>query len=306
MNLNKVFALLSVLIIFAVPGRDQQISKDATIVNNFPEQGPVIIGSVKRIDQPVAGVNGAVTISVAEQLRDPTLGSEVTTLYSPGPTSPKYPRFGWNRLPPVLGHTVLLFLTGGKPDWQVIEVLDLEKGENGTLPSIRAMIALQTQAARGEQAPLFEALSRGNHALRNLAADLLLRQACVSDSECRTKVLRILSGIAQNSQQPDQERAWAVSTMAHRVFTGFPNDSAVDRAVIASLIPLLTDSISSVRGEAIESLHGLLMGGGDAKPQVVISDAARTAVLAQLRRDARSGTPFDSQARDLSDFLATH
>jgi len=282
----------------------QQPAGAPMIGGAFARPGPIVIGQIQAVQPASGGATGTLTIAVTEQLRGEAAGPEITLPYSTVRPNVKYPPFAWSRVAPVAGHRVLLFLTGHKPDWNTVEVLDLNLGEDKFLPLVRGMVALEQQAERNEQAPLFTALSGSNDELRQLALDLLLNRTCPDNAECRMKVLEKTEAIANDSRQGRQNRTWAVSTIAHRLYTGFPNSAAVDKAAVASLAHLLTDTDERVRGEAVQGLHGLLFGGGSAKPQLQLAGPDRQRAAEQLRRDAQAGLDFSGRAKDLSDLVA--
>ncbi|HEY7338938.1 MAG TPA: hypothetical protein VH639_28875 [Bryobacteraceae bacterium] len=249
---------------------------------------------------------GMVTVSITNRLRGDVSSPEITISYIVNAPNSKYPPFGWSRVPPVEGMNVLLFLTGPTPHWEAVEILDLQRDEDKAwVPVIRKMLSLEADAARGEKAPLFQALGGDDRVIRSLACELLLTRVCANDNEGRMKVLQQLVSVAGDTHRKLTDRTWAVSNIAHSVITGSrPNDPA-DQAAIASLALVLTYPETELRSEAVQTLDSLFFGIGTTKFSLHVTPAVREQALRQLQKDGESNIYFASQARQLVPLFRT-
>lgn len=282
-----------------------QVRQEPRVYSAFIKDGPVVTGKIAAI-QALAGnaETGTLTVDITGELRGHLSKTQIELPWTTH-VNPKYPPFVWARVPPVVGHRVLLFLTDQQGLTYADEVLDLDRGDDKWLPKIQAMLSLEKQATAGDTKALLDDLSSSDQDMRSLAANLLLVRNCAPAGACRTEGLSKLNAIARDRTRRTADRVWAASMIAHQVYVGVPASSASDEAAASALAALLADPDAAVRNEAVQDLHGLLLGGGVTKPRIDISETDRARVVEQLRRDAQAGGPFAADARDLSEKLAT-
>ena len=280
----------------------QQALAPPRVYSAFIKQGPIVTGTIIAVLPSPQATNGTVTVDITGELRGHLAKTQLTVLFSSIP-NPKYPPFAWARVPPVTGHKVLLFLAGDPDQPYAEEILDFNRGEEKWMPEVRSLLSLEAAGVSGDKKTLLDTLSNPERDLRSFAAEVLLVRVCGPADQCRIDALNKLTAIAGDANQLKVDRIWAVSLIAHSVFTGIPAAAAADRAAVTALVELLADPSVAVRDEAVQNLHGLLLGGGVAKPRVDIAPGDRAKVVQQLRRDGQSGEPFARQARELSEVL---
>ena len=270
-----------------------------SVYNAFIKSSAIIIGTVNKLEFPVADHSGFVLIETKSQLMGPSILSPLRLNYPTHREDSWYPAFGWNRIRTRTGMSALVFLERKDGSWQALEVLDLDSEESNWVSTVKSMISLQKLASSRETGPLFETFESGDTTLRALAVDLLLNQVCPPDNPCRMQVLDRLIGIAHAQRRAEMERVWAISVIAHGVFGGFSQHNPIDEASVKALAELLIDPNQVVRGEAITDLTALLTGSDSARVDLRVENGERDKILARLRADARSGVSFARQARDL-------
>ena len=172
------------------------------------------------------------------------------------------------------------------------------------MPQVRNLLALENQAKSGDAAKLIEHLGDTDAGSRALAAEILLTRQCGPAAACRLQSLEKLASVAGDAGRSAENRAWAVRAIAHSVVTGFPAGKDIDKAAITALARLAADATPAVRSEAVVSMHGLLLGGGEARLAVDLPKPEMDRLLQQLNKDGESKVPFAPQARDVANLLA--
>jgi hypothetical protein len=281
-----------------------QSKPDPRVYSAFIKNGPIVEATITTIKPSAPGSEtGTLAIEVTGELRGHLQKKQFEIPYSTH-LNPKYPPFVWERAAPVAGHHVVLFLIEQQGLTYADEVLDLDAGEQKYMPKLQALLALEKQGASGDVKPLLDDLGSADQDIRSLASRLLLDKRCMAPAPCRAETLDKLTAIAHDRSRPKAERVWAVVQIGHNVYLGIPASAATDQAAANALTGLLVDPETAIRDEAVQDLHGLLLGGGTAKPKIELSAAERTKVVEQLNKDAQAGLAYSSKARELSELIA--
>jgi len=268
-------------------------------------QGDLIVsGTVAEVTPAGSPDRGTFRFTVREQLRGKPVPGELTLSYEIFPPDPRRPPVLWQRVRPAAGKNLVLFLAPEGDKFRVDGVLDLGGDDAKALPLIRQSLQLEDAAGKKDKQPLLNATGDPSPFVRGVALTFLISKVCPNDAACRTEMLDRMAAIARNPTEKREQRVWAVDTIATKVYFGFRNGDEVDRKAAMALAGLMADPDPAVRGEAIQFLHGYILGQGTVKPDLSGNLPGRRAIVEQLRRDAESNLPFAAQARDLAPIVA--
>jgi hypothetical protein len=282
----------------------RQPEPPAEVYNAILRGGPVVRGTIVAITQPTASSQGGMlTFAVREQLRGPPVPQLLTLPYQPQPGSPpaKRPLWLWEHMTAAAGKNLLVVLAQNKGSWEAAGLLDLDGDEAGALPQVRRVLELEKDAEGRQKGPLLDAVSDSSLFVRGAAIEFLTARVCPADAACRAALLDAVAKVAQNPQS--DQRVWAIDIIGSKVYAGFHAGDDVDAKAALVLAGLLADPDSATRGEAVQFVHGLLLGGGSVRPEIHLSGALKGEVMARLRHDAGSSLAFAVQAGELAKAL---
>lgn len=297
---------------------DEKISKEQDrltppplLYNSLIAGGPIVMATVKDVKIPADSFNRTVTLDITQTLRGDNVPKTLELSYVPprgatfgGEKRPLFPDNAWYNVEPRAGKTLLLILTGKAGSLDALCVLDAEERDAAWIPRVKKMIALETLPAATRQAALIDALSDPAPLMHSYALYLLSTKACPHDAACRQKILDRLAPVARSQTEATPQRLQALDDIGFKVYDGFSATDSVNSGILALLFSLVPDPVPDIGAEAIQILHGYLLGGGETSPDIsAITIADRGNVVARLEQDGKSEKPDAQQARELLQLL---